>query len=180
MFILEILLYPELPLFKFSSVQNWDLGKVKSENQYSTSVTKIKAATYEIKWIEDLVRNLWSPMKEKNHCGYHTSDYVEVCYGHLEEEKMDKEEDDEVTKELNKDVNMNLGNKDTEMTNADQVPKITSTFTTSIPPPPTFFNPLPQKATPTTSEAITSFPSLPDFSSVFRFNDRVTNLEKDL
>ncbi|GKD16489.1 hypothetical protein Tco_1205647, partial [Tanacetum coccineum] len=34
--------------------------------------------------------------------------------------------------------------------------------------------------TPTTSEAITSFPSLLDFSSVFRFNDRVTNLEKDL
>ncbi|GJY88809.1 hypothetical protein Tco_0503437, partial [Tanacetum coccineum] len=31
--------------------------------QYSTSVTKTKAATYEIKWIEDLVRNLWSPVK---------------------------------------------------------------------------------------------------------------------
>ncbi|GKD41936.1 hypothetical protein Tco_1266581, partial [Tanacetum coccineum] len=31
--------------------------------RYSTSVTKTKAATYEIKWIEDLVRNLWSPVK---------------------------------------------------------------------------------------------------------------------
>ncbi|GJU84743.1 hypothetical protein Tco_1292289 [Tanacetum coccineum] len=34
--------------------------------------------------------------------------------------------------------------------------------------------------TPTTSEVTTSFPTLPDFSSVFKFNDRVTNLEKDL
>ncbi|GJW45875.1 retrovirus-related pol polyprotein from transposon TNT 1-94 [Tanacetum coccineum] len=33
---------------------------------------------------------------------------------------------------------------------------------------------------PITSEATTSFPSLLNFSSVFRFNDRVTNLEKDL
>ncbi|GKA99441.1 hypothetical protein Tco_0827378 [Tanacetum coccineum] len=64
------------------------------------------------------------------------------------------------------------------------VPENTSGFTTTIPPPPPFFNPLLQQATPTptptTSEATTSFPSLPDFSSVFRFNDRVTNLEKDL
>ncbi|GJT95155.1 hypothetical protein Tco_1090673 [Tanacetum coccineum] len=53
----------------------------------------------------------------------------------------------------------------------------------SVPPPP-FFNPLSQQATPTliptTSEATTSFPSLPDFSAVFKFNNRVTNLEKDL
>ncbi|GJY45949.1 hypothetical protein Tco_0435012 [Tanacetum coccineum] len=34
--------------------------------------------------------------------------------------------------------------------------------------------------TPTTSEATTSTPALPDFASVFRFNERVTNLEKDL
>ncbi|GJW73335.1 hypothetical protein Tco_0132705 [Tanacetum coccineum] len=33
--------------------------------RYSTSVTKTKAATYEIKWIEDLVRNLWSPVTVK-------------------------------------------------------------------------------------------------------------------
>ncbi|GJZ48725.1 hypothetical protein Tco_0602557 [Tanacetum coccineum] len=37
-----------------------------------------------------------------------------------DEETMDDEEDDEVTKELYKDVNVNLGNKDTKMTNADQ------------------------------------------------------------
>ncbi|GKE58659.1 hypothetical protein Tco_1497844, partial [Tanacetum coccineum] len=64
------------------------------------------------------------------------------------------------------------------------VPEITSGFTTTIPLPHPFFNPLLEQATPTptptTSEATTSFPSLSDFSSVFRFNDRVTNLEKDL
>nr|GFA35553.1 hypothetical protein [Tanacetum cinerariifolium] len=56
-------------------------------------------------------------------------------------------------------------------------------FTTTIPPPPLFFNPLLQQATPTlaptNSEATTSFSSLLDFSSIFRFNERVTNLEKD-
>nr|GEV43405.1 copia protein [Tanacetum cinerariifolium] len=30
--------------------------------RYSTSVTKTKPATYELKWIEDLVRELWSPV----------------------------------------------------------------------------------------------------------------------
>ncbi|GJW83399.1 hypothetical protein Tco_0156544 [Tanacetum coccineum] len=170
-----------------------------------------------------------------------------------DKEAMDDEEDDEVTKELYKDVNVNLGNEDTEMTDADQgaseqqnvshesgfeqvdedahvtltpvldtqkanepvqsssvssdftskllnlensspadneiaslmdtttlhttsVPEITSGFTTTIPPPPLFFNPLPQQAKPTptpiTSEATTSFTSLLDFSSVFKFNDR--------
>ncbi|GJX82028.1 hypothetical protein Tco_0331509 [Tanacetum coccineum] len=67
---------------------------------------------------------------------------------------------------------------------AMEVPKNISCFTTTILPPPLFFNPLLQQATltptPTTSEATTSFPLLMDFSSVFRFNNRVTNLEKDL
>ncbi|GJZ59286.1 hypothetical protein Tco_0615102 [Tanacetum coccineum] len=150
-----------------------------------------------------------------------------------DEETMDEEDDDEVTKELYDDVNVNLGNEDADMTNADQgvleqqnlsqesvfeqveedahllnlenpspvdneiaslmenstrhatkIPKITSGLTTTIPSPPLFFNPLPQQATPTptttTSKATTSFTSLPDFSSVFKFNDRVTNLENDL
>ncbi|GJT91014.1 hypothetical protein Tco_1079859 [Tanacetum coccineum] len=55
---------------------------------------------------------------------------------------------------------------------------------TTIPPPPHFFNPLPQQTTPTTtptsSEVTIAFPVLPDFAFVFRFNDRVTNLERDL
>ncbi|GJS09378.1 hypothetical protein Tco_0366174 [Tanacetum coccineum] len=51
---------------------------------------------------------------------------------------------------------------------------------TTIPLPPYFFNPLTQQTTPTTSEATTVVPALLDFASVFRFNDRVTNLERDL
>nr|GEZ06813.1 hypothetical protein [Tanacetum cinerariifolium] len=64
------------------------------------------------------------------------------------------------------------------------VPDITSVLTTTISQPPPFFNPLSQQATPTptptTSKATTLFSSLLDFSFVFKFNDRVTNLEKDL
>ncbi|GJS99578.1 hypothetical protein Tco_0820748 [Tanacetum coccineum] len=119
-----------------------------------------------------------------------------------EEEKIDDEEtmyddeDDEVTKELYEDVNLlNLENPslanneiaslmETLAHHATTVPENTSGFTTTIPLPPSFFNLLLQQATPTltptTSKAKTSFPSLLDFSSVFRFNDRVTNLEKDL
>nr|GEU38837.1 hypothetical protein [Tanacetum cinerariifolium] len=37
-----------------------------------------------------------------------------------EEEKMDEEEDEDVTRELYKDLNMNLGNKDADMTEAEQ------------------------------------------------------------
>ncbi|GJZ66778.1 hypothetical protein Tco_0630018 [Tanacetum coccineum] len=55
---------------------------------------------------------------------------------------------------------------------------------TTILPPPYFFNPLPQQTTLTptliASEVTTAYPALPDFTSVFRFNDRVTNLERDL
>ncbi|GJR89828.1 retrovirus-related pol polyprotein from transposon TNT 1-94 [Tanacetum coccineum] len=73
---------------------------------------------------------------------------------------------------------------ETSARHATEVPENTSGFTTTIPLPPMFFNPLLQQATPTptptTSKATTSFPLLLDFSSVFRFNDRVTNLEKDL
>nr|GEX84725.1 hypothetical protein [Tanacetum cinerariifolium] len=135
-----------------------------------------------------------------------------------DEETMYDDEDDKVTKELYEDVNVNMGNKDADMTNADQggadqqnVSQQTGfeheeedahvtlthvlktqktrvhheiTSATTIPLPPHFFNPPQQEATPTptpiTSEAITSFSSLLDFASVFKFNERVTNLEKDL
>ncbi|GJW10092.1 hypothetical protein Tco_1575919 [Tanacetum coccineum] len=188
---------------------------------------------------------------------------------------MDEEKDDEVTKELYNDVNVNLGNRDADMTVADQgdadqqnvsqksgfeqveedahvtltpvldtqktdepvqsfsvssdftskllnlenpsladnkiaslmdttahhkkprsqtssfytipvtaTPEVTSVFTTTIPLPPPFFNPLLQQETPnptpTTSEETTAVPALPDFTSVFKFNYRVTNLERDL
>nr|GFA01712.1 hypothetical protein [Tanacetum cinerariifolium] len=77
-----------------------------------------------------------------------------------DEESMDEEEDDEVTKELYNDVNVNLRNEDTKMTNVDQanneiaslmdttthyattISEITSSFTTPTPPPPPFFKPL--------------------------------------
>ncbi|GJR83633.1 hypothetical protein Tco_0154418 [Tanacetum coccineum] len=59
-----------------------------------------------------------------------------------------------------------------------------SAFTTTIPPPLPSFNPLPQQATPTptptASEVTTLFHALPDSTSIFRFNERVTNLEKDM
>ncbi|GKB56230.1 hypothetical protein Tco_0912416 [Tanacetum coccineum] len=154
-----------------------------------------------------------------------------------EDENMDEEEDDEVTKELYKDVNVNLGNEDADMTDADQggadqqnvsqqsgfeqeeeddhvtltlvldtqktgadneiaslmdtsayhatsIPEITSSSTTANPPPTLFFNPLSQQATPTptpmASETTTLLPALLDFSYVFKFNERVFNLEKDL
>ncbi|GKD14426.1 hypothetical protein Tco_1198833 [Tanacetum coccineum] len=45
---------------------NNDLEYIKGgdlSRRYSTLVAKTKAATYEIKWIKDLVRNLWSPVK---------------------------------------------------------------------------------------------------------------------
>nr|GEY27640.1 hypothetical protein [Tanacetum cinerariifolium] len=144
-----------------------------------------------------------------------------------DEETMYDDEDDEVTKELYEDVNVNLGNKDADMTNVDQggavnkmllnsqdlskKRKMVSKFlkldnpspndtmiaflmdttvhheitsATTVPPPPSFFNPLQQKATPTptptTSEAATLFISFLDFASIFKFNERVNNLEKDL
>ncbi|GJR16876.1 retrovirus-related pol polyprotein from transposon TNT 1-94 [Tanacetum coccineum] len=62
--------------------------------------------------------------------------------------------------------------------------EIMTTFTTTIPSSYPSSYPLLQQATPTptltASKATTSFPALPDFSSVFRFNKRVINLEKDL
>ncbi|GJY41080.1 hypothetical protein Tco_0428350 [Tanacetum coccineum] len=178
-----------------------------------------------------------------------------------DEETMYDDEDDEVTNEFYEYVNVNLGNEDIEMTNADQgttdqqnvsqqsgfkqaeedahvtitpvhdtqkadepiqsssvssdftskllnlenpspadneiaslmetsarhateVPENTSGFTTTVLPPPLFFNPLLQQATPTptptTSEATTSLPALLDFASIFRFNERVFNLEQDV
>ncbi|GJR17338.1 hypothetical protein Tco_0965865 [Tanacetum coccineum] len=45
---------------------NNDLEYLKSsdlERTYTTSMTKTKAARYEIEWIEDMVITLWSPTK---------------------------------------------------------------------------------------------------------------------
>nr|GEX36562.1 hypothetical protein [Tanacetum cinerariifolium] len=141
--------------------------------------------------------------------------------------------DDEITKELYNDVDVNLEKDNADMTYTDQggadnhnnegptqsssisseftskllnlenvdpahikiatlmdtmhvaaISETTSTFTTTITPTPPSFNPLPQKTTPTptptTSVVTTLIPSLSVFASVFKFNKRVTNLEKDL
>ncbi|GKB88138.1 hypothetical protein Tco_0960410, partial [Tanacetum coccineum] len=55
--------------------------------QYSNSVTKTKAATYELKWIEDLVPELWSPVvvKYDQHAHLGTSHWgpkPQSFYGH--------------------------------------------------------------------------------------------------
>nr|GFA14726.1 hypothetical protein [Tanacetum cinerariifolium] len=101
----------------------------------------------------------------------------------------EQEKEDALIKILNLENPSPADNKiaslmETSARHATVVPEITSSFTTTIPPPHSFFNPFLQQATPTltptTFEATTSFPSLLDFSYVFRFNDRVTNLEKDL
>ncbi|GJZ63940.1 hypothetical protein Tco_0620361 [Tanacetum coccineum] len=79
---------------------NNDLEYLKGgdlSRRYSTSVTKTKAATYEIKWIEYLVRNLWSPVKDV----YSRKRIIAVTrltimkkydYGHLEEIEVCRED----------------------------------------------------------------------------------------
>ncbi|GKC75365.1 hypothetical protein Tco_1126139, partial [Tanacetum coccineum] len=69
---------------------------------------------------------------------------------------------------------------DTAAQHATAILEITSSFTITVPPPSSFFNPLQQEATPTptttTSETTTSLPALPNSASVFKFNERVFNL----
>nr|GEU56044.1 putative reverse transcriptase domain-containing protein [Tanacetum cinerariifolium] len=73
---------------------------------------------------------------------------------------------------------------DTSTHHATTILEITSSFTTPTPLPPPFFNPLSQQATPTsnptTLETTTLLLALLDFASIFNFNERVINLEKDL
>ncbi|GKA44316.1 hypothetical protein Tco_0737040 [Tanacetum coccineum] len=149
-----------------------------------------------------------------------------------DEETMYDDEDDEVTKELYEDMNVNLGNEDTEITNADQgaidqqnvsqqsgfaqeeeddhvtLTPILDTQKSGGPTQSSFVsfdftrkllnldNPsstdneiaslmvtIAHHATvipEITSKTTTSFPALPDFAYVFKFNERVFNLEKDL
>nr|GEU61951.1 retrovirus-related Pol polyprotein from transposon TNT 1-94 [Tanacetum cinerariifolium] len=66
---------------------------------------------------------------------------------------------------------------DTIAHHAIRILEITLSFTTTIPPPPLFFNPLSQQATPTPTptalETTTSLPALLDFAFVFKFNERI-------
>ncbi|GJR25145.1 hypothetical protein Tco_0973672 [Tanacetum coccineum] len=89
----EILVGPAFNLLK-------DLEYLKGGDlriRYSTFVTKSKAATYELKWIEDLVPELWSPVHLKydqnaylgtSHWVPNAKDFTDIQmynYGHLEE-----------------------------------------------------------------------------------------------
>nr|GEV09578.1 retrotransposon protein, putative, unclassified [Tanacetum cinerariifolium] len=114
-----------------------------------------------------------------------------------DEETMDDEEYDEDLKELYEDVNVNL-EKDNEITSimetsalyATTIPEITSGFTTTTPSPPLFFNPPLQQKTPTiptpTFTTITptyltvTLPEIPNFASIFKFDQKVSALESEL
>ncbi|GJX96783.1 hypothetical protein Tco_0352581 [Tanacetum coccineum] len=111
-----------------------------------------------------------------------------------DEETMYDDEDDEVTKELYEDVNVNLGNVDTDITNADQVhdtqnadEPIQSSFVSfdftskllNLENPSPIDNEI-GSLMETSDQTTTLLPALPDFAYVFKFNERVFNLEKDV
>ncbi|GJW97472.1 hypothetical protein Tco_0179280 [Tanacetum coccineum] len=122
-----------------------------------------------------------------------------------DEETMDDEEDDEVTKELYDDVNVNLGSEDTDMTIADQgaseqqntggptqSSSVSSDFTSkllNLDNPSLTDNEIASLMDTTAQQAIaipkitskttTLLHALPDFASVFKFNERVFK-EKDV
>ncbi|GJX38019.1 hypothetical protein Tco_0251322 [Tanacetum coccineum] len=64
------------------------------------------------------------------------------------------------------------------------IPETSTTHTTTIPPTISMITPLPQLSTPspapTTVPTTTSIPALPDFSSLFGFDQRVSTLEQEL
>ncbi|GJV30932.1 hypothetical protein Tco_1391332 [Tanacetum coccineum] len=63
----------------------------------TTSVTKTKAATYEVKWIEDMVLNLWiTRLKIMKRHDYGYLDEIEVC---REDQLLYKNKDGVPTKE---------------------------------------------------------------------------------
>nr|GEV38420.1 hypothetical protein [Tanacetum cinerariifolium] len=78
---------------------NNDLEYLKGgslRRQYSTFVIKTKTATYEIKWIKDLVHNLWSPVKVvyEKHAYWVTRLKIikKYDYGHLDEIEVHRED----------------------------------------------------------------------------------------
>ncbi|GJS17467.1 hypothetical protein Tco_0411939, partial [Tanacetum coccineum] len=68
------------------------------------------------------------------------------------------------------------------------IPKITSSFTTTVPPPPHFLHPLHQEATPTpttfttttSTNATMTLPEIPNFASVFKFDQKLSTIESEL
>nr|GEZ64781.1 hypothetical protein [Tanacetum cinerariifolium] len=122
-----------------------------------------------------------------------------------DKDTMDDEEDDEVFKELYEDVNVNVEKSssvsfdftskfrnlenpsptdneieslmETSAPHATEIPELTSSFTTTTPPPHPFFNPLLQQqkptiSTPTYTNPTVILPEIPNFTSVFKFDQR--------
>ncbi|GJV23807.1 hypothetical protein Tco_1376502 [Tanacetum coccineum] len=78
---------------------NNDLEYLKGgslSRKYSTFITKTKAATYEIKWIEDMVPNLWSPVKvvynKHAYCVTRLKIMKRYDYGHLDKIEVHRED----------------------------------------------------------------------------------------
>nr|GEX98423.1 hypothetical protein [Tanacetum cinerariifolium] len=67
-------------LIKMEYLKCGDLSR-----KYSTSVTKAKAATNELKWIEDLVPELWSLVQRRTIAVTRLKIMKKYNYGHLEE-----------------------------------------------------------------------------------------------
>nr|GEV58961.1 hypothetical protein [Tanacetum cinerariifolium] len=115
-----------------------------------------------------------------------------------DEDKMYEEEDDDVAKKLYGDLNITQGLRDTDMINVEQggedqqnashesdVNEIASLMNTStIPPPPPPVNPsltITQQQTPdsttTTTNPTMTLLEIPNFASLFQFDQRVSTLE---
>ncbi|GKG03036.1 hypothetical protein Tco_0310672, partial [Tanacetum coccineum] len=74
---------------------------------------------------------------------------------------------------------------ETSARHATAIPEITSGFTTIIPPPPPFFNPFLQQQIPTSTTTTSinpkvTLPEIPNFASVFKFDQRVSALESKM
>ncbi|GJY33038.1 hypothetical protein Tco_0417507 [Tanacetum coccineum] len=67
---------------------NNDLEYLKGgdlSRRYSTSATTTKATTYDIKWIEDLVCNLWSPVKDQKLYKFRERDFPRLFLQDIED-----------------------------------------------------------------------------------------------
>nr|GEX06144.1 retrovirus-related Pol polyprotein from transposon TNT 1-94 [Tanacetum cinerariifolium] len=79
---------------------------------------------------------------------------------------------------------------DTTAQHATVIPEITSSFTTTVPLPPSFLHPLQQEATPTptptsfttttSKNPIVTLLEIPNFASIFKFDQRVFTLESKM
>ncbi|GKB01873.1 hypothetical protein Tco_0829917, partial [Tanacetum coccineum] len=74
---------------------------------------------------------------------------------------------------------------ETSAHHATAIPEITFGFTTTTPPPPPFFNPILQQQTPTSTTTTSTnptvtLPEIPNFASVFKFDQRVSALESEM